>query len=567
MITGFKLIAAAVTITMIACTHHVHALRGRLFVNSARCSTTNYQRPSPLQQHLKFTSSTPTSSSCRSRSFATDANSGAEMGASSASVVRSSFLKIIKERGFLHQCTNWTGLDDQLSSPSSSSSVAGDDTTSSQPKCAYIGFDATASSLHVGSLVQIMMLRHFQKCGHRPVILLGGGTTTIGDPSGKDTTRQMLDNDTIENNVQSISKIFKKFLTFGTGPTDAVVVNNKEWLSDIKYLDFLRKYGRYFTINRMLSFESVKQRLAREQPLTFLEFNYMVLQAYDFVELHKKHEVVLQLGGSDQWGNIVCGIELARKLKGNKELFGLTAPLVTTSSGAKMGKTAAGAVWLDPTLLSPLDYWQFWRNTADSDVVKFLCLFTELPMREIRSIESECTGAALNDAKILLADEATKLLHGEKCIVEIKATVHSLYGHNSTNSGNGSGSRGDIDVSLTGLKRVFLDFPLEDGECIPTTISVADLLVKAELAASKNAGRRLIKAGGVYVNDERVDDELANVSVENFVIVDRSGTTKDSTHSSSSNRDQHNTKFSNINSKLCLKLSAGKKRHVLVVLE
>jgi tyrosyl-tRNA synthetase len=296
-----------------------------------------------------------------------------------AADLKSSFLKLAKERGFIFQCTDVQQLDCIMDA--------------SQPISAYIGFDATAKSLHVGSLLQIMLLRHLQKSGHKPIILMGGGTTKIGDPSGKDESRKLITNLTIQENISSLSKVFSKFLKFGDGPTDAIMVNNDDWLSSLNYLEFLQKYGRHFTINRMMNYDSVRSRLEREQPLTFLEFNYMILQAYDFVELNKRFGTVLQIGGSDQWGNIVCGVELSRKLN-QKSLFGLTAPLLQTSSGSKMGKSANGAVWLNSLvslinailyggvylsiliccrdMLSPLDYWQFWRNTADADVVRYV---------------------------------------------------------------------------------------------------------------------------------------------------------------------------------------------------
>lgn len=274
----------------------------------------------------------------------------------------SSFLQTMKERGFIHQCTNYQKLDQSLQD---------------RKVTAYLGFDATAKSLHVGSLLQIMILRTLQKCGHKPIVLIGGGTTKVGDPTGKDESRQMLSDEVIQDNINSLSRVFSKFLTFGDGETDAIMVNNADWLDNVKYLDFLRDYGRHFTINRMLSAESVKQRLAREQPFTFLEFNYMLLQSYDFLELSRRYKASLQLGGSDQWGNIVGGVELARKAKHKIPLVGLTTPLVTTSDGRKMGKTAAGAVWLDKELLPEFDYWQFWRNTADEDVIRYI-FFTKL---------------------------------------------------------------------------------------------------------------------------------------------------------------------------------------------
>jgi len=313
--------------------------------------------------------------------------------AASKRAYKSEYLNILHERGFINQCTNEAELDALLTR---------------ERAAGYIGFDLTAQSLHVGSLIAIMTLRWLQKCGHRPIVLLGGGTTKIGDPSGKDETRQMLTPEQIAANKDSIGRIFDRFLDFGDD--GAQFVDNDDWLSDLGYIEFLRDYGRHFTINRMLSFDSVRLRLEREQPLTFIEFNYMLLQAYDFVELYNRFGCRLQMGGSDQWGNIVNGTELGRRT-GTPELFGLTTPLLTTASGAKMGKTASGAVWLTPGMLSPYDYWQFWRNTEDSDVGRFLRLYTELPIDEIARLEA-LEGAELNDAKKRLADEATALAHG-----------------------------------------------------------------------------------------------------------------------------------------------------------
>lgn len=414
----------------------------------------------------------------------------------------SPFLQTMLERGFIHQCTDFKGLDAKLSSGT---------------QTAYLGFDATASSLHVGSLIQIMILRHLQKCGHKPLILIGGGTTKVGDPSGKDESRKLLTEEVIGQNAKGISEVFKKFLVFGDGPTDAMMVNNADWLDGIKYLEFLRDYGRYFTINRMLAFESVKNRLAREQPLTFLEFNYMLLQAYDFLELSRRHKAVLQMGGSDQWGNIINGVELARKID-QAELFGLTAPLITTSDGKKMGKSAAGAIWLNADLLSPYDYWQFWRNTADADVVRFLKLFTEISIDEIRKMES-WEGAELNAAKVKLADSATAALHGSDSLVEIHATIASLFS-------NGSG------MNMDALEK----FSVSGNEKLSVGIPVVDLLLLSGLVSSKGEGKRLIKAAGVKVNDIKVTEEAATVSQNDF---DEKGR---------------------------LKLSSGKKKNVLIIL-
>jgi tyrosyl-tRNA synthetase len=336
----------------------------------------------------------------------------------------------------------------------------------------------------------------------------------VGDPSGKDESRQLLTTEVIQKNADSIAQVFKKFITFGDGPTDAIMVNNADWLDNINYLEFLRDYGRYFTINRMLSFESVKQRLAREQPLTFLEFNYMLLQAYDFLELSRRYDACLQLGGSDQWGNIISGVELARKVD-QRQLFGLTAPLITTSDGKKMGKTASGAMWLNKDLLSEFEYWQFWRNTGDADVIRFLKLFTEVPIDKLREMGT-WEGAELNAAKVILADEATRLLHGGECLEQIHATAQSLFA-------GGKGGKVDLDS----LPRVEIEgaFP----------IPVVDLLVKAAFAASKGEAKRLIKGGGARVNDEKVTDEGAVVGAGDFV-------------------------------EGVMKLSSGKKNHCLVVL-
>lgn len=385
--------------------------------------------------------------------------------------MKSIFLKTLQERGFIHQATDMEALDQALTN----SVVTG-----------YIGFDATADSLHVGSLVQIMMLRWLQKTGHRPIVLMGGGTTKIGDPSGKDTARQLLDNAAIEQNIQGIGRIFSQFLTFGAGSQDALMVNNQDWLETINYIDFLRDYGRHFSVNRMLSFDSVKLRLDREQNLSFLEFNYMILQAYDFMELQKKHGCVLQMGGSDQWGNIVNGVELTRRVN-NAHVFGLTTPLITTASGAKMGKTAQGAVWLNKERLSPYDYWQFWRNTEDADVGKYLRLFTELPMDEIAKLD-QLQGSDINEAKKILADEATTLAHGRECLPEIHQTIAKVFEHQSG---------GDV----SSLPHIHVDkADLEKG------VPFIDLLVQSTLCASKSEARRLIQGNGARLNDELVTD-------------------------------------------------------------
>src|SRR5436305_3201473 len=323
---------------------------------------------------------------------------------------KSSLLKLLDERGYIHQLTDATALDALAAK---------------QVVPGYIGFDATAPSLHVGNLVSIMLLRRLQQTGHKPIVLMGGGTTKVGDPSGKDEARQLLDNERIEANITSIRRAFDRLLTFGDGPTDAVLVNNADWLDTLQYIPFLRDIGPHFTINRMLTFDSVRLRLDREQPLTFLEFNYMILQAYDFLELSRRAGCRVQMGGSDQWGNIVNGIELARRIEG-AELFGVTSPLITTSDGAKMGKTAQGAVWLDEKLLSPYDYWQFWRNTQDADVGRFLKLFTDLSLEDIGKLES-LKGAEINQARIILATEVTAMLKGREAALAAVQTARQNF--------------------------------------------------------------------------------------------------------------------------------------------
>jgi tyrosyl-tRNA synthetase len=381
----------------------------------------------------------------------------------------SSFMKTMNDRGFIHQITDAAELDA---------------TMNKKAITAYIGFDCTADSLHVGSLVQIMMLRHLQKSGHKPIVLMGGGTTKVGDPSGKDDMRQLLSDEDIERNKNGIRRIFEKYLTFGDGPSDAVMCDNDEWLSGLQYIPFLRKYGRHFSVNRMLSFDSVKLRLDREQPLSFLEFNYMILQAYDFMELRRRYGCALQMGGSDQWGNIVNGVELARRVD-QQTIFGLTTPLVTTASGAKMGKTAQGAIWLNADRLSAYDFWQFWRNTEDGDVGKFLRLFTELPLGEIQRLES-LEGSALNDAKKILADEATKLCHGEAAALEAAETARKTF------------EEGAIGEALPSFDVTRAE--LDEG------LWVVEALRKSELVTSNGEARRLIKNNGARVNDAVVGD-------------------------------------------------------------
>ncbi|MBX9933133.1 MAG: tyrosine--tRNA ligase [Methylobacterium sp.] len=388
------------------------------------------------------------------------------------SALKSDFLRILQERGFIHQCSDLDGLDAVMKS---------DRIT------AYIGFDCTAPSLHVGSLVQIMMLHWLQKTGHRPIVLMGGGTTRIGDPTGRDEGRKVLSAADIEANKAGIAQVFSKFLSFGDEA--AIMVDNAEWLSDINYLDFLRDVGRHFSINRMMSFDSVRLRLEREQELSFLEFNYMLLQAYDYVELNRRYDVTLQMGGSDQWGNIVNGLDLGRRM-GTKQLFALTTPLLTTASGAKMGKTAAGAVWLNAEALSPYDYWQFWRNTEDADVGKFLRLFTLLPMDEIARLES-LPGAEINEAKKVLATEATALMHGREAAEAATETARKTFVEGSVAQ----------DLPSVGVARG----TLESGLGVLTAFG-PDI---TKLVPSTSEARRQIKGGGLRVNDVQVTDEKA----------------------------------------------------------
>ena len=384
---------------------------------------------------------------------------------------RSSLLRLLDERGYIHQQTDAEGLD----ALASREIVTG-----------YIGFDATAPSLHVGSLVQIMMLRRMQQAGHKPVVLMGGGTTKVGDPTGKDESRKLLTDAEIDANIASIRKVFERFLTFGDGPTDAVMVNNDEWLSKLEYIPFLRDAGRHFTINRMLTFDSVRIRLEREQPLTFLEFNYMILQAYDFLELSRRHGLRLQLGGSDQWGNIVNGIELARRIDGT-EVFGVTTPLITNPDGSKMGKTAQGAVWLNEEQLSPYNYWQFWRNSDDANVSKFLRLFTDLPLDEVSRLET-LPGAQINEAKIVLATEATAMLHGREAAQAAARTARETF--------EAGGAGGDLPTLSVG-----------EG------VNIAHALTQLGFTPSNKEAKRKIAEGAVRLNDEVVDDAGLVVTV------------------------------------------------------
>ena len=382
---------------------------------------------------------------------------------------RSDLLRLLAERGYIHQVTDAEGLDALAAK---------------QVVPGYIGFDATAPSLHVGNLVSIMMLRRLQQAGHKPIVVMGGGTTKIGDPSGKDESRKLLTEEVIAANIASIRRCFERFLKFGDGESDAILVNNADWLDSLGYIPFLRDVGPHFTINRMLTFDSVRLRLEREQPLTFLEFNYMILQAYDFLELSRRAACRLQLGGSDQWGNIVNGIELARRIDGTP-LYGVTAPLITTADGAKMGKTEKGAVWLNGDQLSPYDYWQFWRNAQDSDVGRFLKLFTDLPLDEVARLEA-LGGAEINAAKKILADEATALAHGKEAAEAAGETARKTF------------EEGAAGESLPSVK-------------VGGRILLTDALVRLGLVASKNEARRLIQQGGAKVDGEKASDDMTLV--------------------------------------------------------
>src|SRR3954447_25499259 len=413
------------------------------------------------------------------------------------STYKSDFLHVLASRGFIHQISEPEALDARAQSYTIT---------------AYIGFDCTAPSLHVGSLLPIMMLHWMQQTGHRPIALMGGGTTRVGDPSGKDESRRILTDEMINENLKGIRAIFAKFLKFGDGPSDALMANNADWLNTLNYIDFLRDVGRHFSVNRMLSFDSVKMRLERQQELSFLEFNYMVLQAYDFVELFKRTGCVLQMGGSDQWGNIINGIDLGRRMR-DVQLFALTAPLITTSSGAKMGKTAAGAVWLNADLLSPYDYWQYWRNTEDGDVVRFLKLFTVLPLDEIERLAA-LKGQEVNEAKKVLATEATALVHGRSAAIQAAETARRTF------------EEGALAETLptVNIPRAHLE----------ARLGVLAAFVKAGLVASNGEARRQIKNGGLRVNDDAVTDEKMMLTP------------------------------SHLTPQGVIKLSLGKKRHVLL---
>ena len=410
---------------------------------------------------------------------------------------QSELIRVFSERGYIHQATNLKGLDEKASQ---------------QIIPAYIGFDCTADSLHVGSLVQIMMLRALQRAGHKPIVLMGGGTTKVGDPSGKDAARPLLSDQDIENNKAGIFSVFEKYLTFGDGPGDAVMVDNASWLDELAYIRFLRDYGPHFSINRMMGMDSVRLRLEREQPLSFLEFNYAILQAYDFLELRRRYGCLLQMGGSDQWGNIVSGIDLTRRVDG-QEIFGVTSALITTASGAKMGKTADGAIWLNEDRLPAFDFWQFWRNTEDADVARFLALFTELPMDEVNRL-SALEGAEINEAKIILANETTTLCHGAEAAAAAMQTAQQTFA--------GSG------VS-EGLPQETIDA----GEV--ESLGMIAALVKVGFAKSNGEARRLIRGGGARLNDTAVTDEDFQLGASDFI----DGRAK---------------------------ISAGKKRHALLVI-
>jgi tyrosyl-tRNA synthetase len=412
------------------------------------------------------------------------------------SAYRSSFLNEFAARGHLHQSTNAEGLDDLMSKG-----------------CvpAYIGFDCTAPSMHIGNLTQIMRLRVLQRNGHKPIVVVGGGTTKIGDPSGKDESRQLLTDEAINHHKERFKEIFRRFLTFGDGPTDAVMVDNSDWLDQLAYIPFLREIGRHFSVNRMITMDSVKLRLDREQPLSFLEFNYMILQAYDFVELYRRLGCRLQMGGSDQWGNIVSGIDLGRRTD-SVELFGLTSPLITTSSGAKMGKTAAGAVWLSADMLSPYDYWQYWRNVEDADVGRFMKIFTDLPIEEIERLD-QLQGAERNEAKKILANEATALCHGRAEADKAADTARQTF-----EGGGVSANLPTVEVPAAELS---------------AGIGILAAFTRAGLTSSNGDARRQIGGGGLRVNDEAVSDEKTVLSSAHV----RDGT---------------------------IKLSLGKKKHVLI---
>ena len=413
--------------------------------------------------------------------------------------MKNKFINEITERGFFHQCTDRDKLSNLINH---------------KPIKAYIGFDCTAPSLHVGSLLQIMCLRLLQKYGHQPIVLLGGGTTLIGDPSGKDITRKILDEKIINENIEKIKKIFEKLLNFKDEKTKPIFVNNAEWLNKLQYIEFLRNIGKHFTINRMLSFDSVKLRLEREQSLSYMEFNYMILQAYDFYKLNEKHDCDLQIGGSDQWGNIINGVELIRKMN-QKESFGLTTPLITVASGAKMGKTESGAIWLSEELLSPYNYWQFWRNTSDDDVKRFLKYFTEISITEIEKISTKEKN--INNLKILLANEATKILHGEEKAITSEKTAKETF--------NGSGIAENLPETTINKSQ------LKDG------IHIIELLYEGKIMNSKSEIRRAINEKSIKINDLLITNEKKILL------------------------------FNDFNENDCIKVSHGKKKHFIIRLK
>lgn len=411
---------------------------------------------------------------------------------------KSDFLNILNERGFIHQCSDLEGLDAKLAE---------------SPQSAYVGYDPTGTSLHIGHLYTIMMLYWFQHCGHKPITLMGGGTAMIPDPTLKDKTRPLLTPENIAQNIGSIQGVFSKFLKYGEGKTDAIMINNDDWLSKLDYIGFLRDIGLHFTINRMLTFDSVKLRLERELPMTFIEFNYMILQGYDFLELHRRYGTILQMGGSDQWGNIINGVELGHK-KDRVQLFGLTAPLLTTAAGAKMGKTEGGAVWLNADLTTPYEYYQFWRNVEDANVARLLKIFTFLPISEISRLE-KLQGQEMNEAKKILAFEATKLCHGEQAAQDAAATAQSVFEQ--------GGIGGDLPAIDIDVKRL--------------PVLTVDLLVETGLCASKSEARRLIQGGGASLNGMKITDV------------------------------HHKTGLEDWTPGCDIKLSAGKKKHALIKLK
>ncbi len=404
----------------------------------------------------------------------------------------STLLRLLDERGYIHQLTDAAALDAMANK---------------QVIPGYIGFDATAPSLHVGSMVQIMLLRRLQQAGHKPIVVMGGGTTKVGDPSGKDESRKLLSGEDIKANIASIRSVFERFLTFGDAPSDAILVDNDEWLSQLSYVDLLRDVGPHFTINRMLTFDSVKLRLEREQPLTFLEFNYMILQAYDFRELALRHGCRLQMGGSDQWGNIVNGIELTRRMEGI-ELFGVTTPLLTTADGAKMGKSVSGAVWLNEAQLPAWDFWQYWRNTDDRDVGQFLRLFTDLPLDEVGRLEA-LQGSEINAAKVVLANEVTKLCRGEEAARAAEATAAATFAPSASTKHDTTGALVGQGSTVTGTAEHALALPILT---LPTEgMTIVDALVGIGFATSRGEAKRLIAGGGARLDSVAISDEAHRI--------------------------------------------------------